>query len=152
MSCMESEHDEPLFTFLLGLSLPKLGQKKISSWKRYYGKIEFLGHNNVQNIWRQKDQGFLPKKTVPTLKHGDWSMMFTGSFDSWKTGQLIAIRGIMKSEDYIQVLDENLLQSAQNRRFSFQQDNNPKYTSKSVTVWLQKKEHYSFVIIVFNQF
>ncbi len=70
--------------------------------------------------------------------------MFWGCFSSRGTGQLIAIRGIMKSEDYIKILDENLQLSVQNldlsRQFTFQQDNDPKHTSKSVTVWLQKKK------------
>ena len=35
-------------------------------------------------------------------------MVFSGCFSSTETGQLIAIRGIMKSEDYIRILDENL--------------------------------------------
>lgn len=107
-------------------------------------KIELFGHNDVQKIWRKKGEAFLPKNTVATLKHGGGSMMFWGCFSSRGTGQLIAIRGIMKSADYIKILDENLQLSAQNlhlgRRFTFQQDNDPKHTSKSVTAWLQKKK------------
>ena len=45
----------------------------------------------------------------------------------------------MKSEDYIKFLDENLQLSAQGRWYTFQQDNDHKHTSKSVTVWLQRK-------------
>ena len=41
-------------------------------------------------------------------------MMFWGCFSSRGTGQLIAIEGIMKSEDYMKILDENLQLSAQN--------------------------------------
>ena len=56
----------------------------------------------------------------------------------------------MKSEDYIKILDENLQLSAQNFDlgwwFTFQQNNDPKRTSKTVTAWLQKKitEHMAF--------
>ena len=39
--------------------------------------------------------------------------MFWGCFRSTRTGQLIAIRGIMKSEGYIKILDKNLQLSAQ---------------------------------------
>ena len=41
-------------------------------------------------------------------------MMFCGCFSSRGTGQLIALRGIKKSEDYIKILDENLQLLAQN--------------------------------------
>ena len=60
------------------------------------------------------------------------------------TGQLIAMRAIMKSEDYIKTLDENLQLSVQNPnlswRFTFQQNNDHKHMFKSVTAWLQKKK------------
>ena len=56
----------------------------------------------------------------------------------WRTGQLIALRGIMKSEDDIKILDENLQLSVQNldlsQQFTFQQDNDPEHTSKLLTV------------------
>ena len=76
---------------------------------------------------------------MQTLKHGDSLMMFSKG-----TGQLIAITGIMKSEDYIKILDENVWLSVQNLDlgwwFNFQQDNDPKHTFKSVTTWLEKNK------------
>ena len=56
----------------------------------------------------REDKAFLPKNTVPTLKHGGSLIMFGAYLTQEGTGQLIAIRGIMKSEDYIKILDENL--------------------------------------------
>ena len=100
-------------------------------------------HNDVQKIWRKKVVRFLPKNTVPTLKHGGGLMMFWGCFRSRGTGQLIAIREIIKYEDYIKILDEILQLSVQNldlgQQFTFQLDNDPPHMSKSVTAWLQKK-------------
>lgn len=105
-------------------------------------KVELFGHNNVKKIWRKDGEAFLPKNTVPTVKHGGGSMMFWGCFSSAGPGKLIAIKGIMKSSDYITILDENLKQSAKDlrlgRRFTFQQDNDPKHTSKATTAWFQK--------------
>ena len=54
----------------------------------------------------------------------------------------MAIKGIMKSEHYIRILNENLKLSAQNlglgRRFILQQNNDPKHRSKSATAMLQR--------------
>ena len=101
-------------------------------------------HNDVHKIWHKKGEAFLPKNTVLTFEPGGGLMIFLGCFSSRGTGQLIAIRGIMKFVDCIKILDENLQLSEQNvdvdQQFTFQQDDDPKYTSKSVTVWLQKKK------------
>jgi hypothetical protein len=49
----------------------------------------------------------------------------------------------MNRAKYRKILDENLLQSAQDlrlgRRFIFQQDNNPKRTAKTMQEWLHNK-------------
>ena len=78
---------------------------------------------------------------MPILTHRSGSMMFWGCFNSRETQLLIVIRGIMKSVDYINILDENQQLSEQNLDkgmwFTFQQDNDHKQMSKSVTAWLQ---------------
>ncbi len=60
--------------------------------------------------------------------------MLWGCFSAAGTGRLVAIEGKMNAAKYRDILDENLLQSAQDlrlgRRFTFQQDNDPKYTAK----------------------
>ena len=49
----------------------------------------------------------------------------------------------MNAAKYREILDENLLQSAQDlrlgRRFAFQQDNDPKQTAERMQEWLRDK-------------
>ncbi len=65
--------------------------------------------------------------------------MLWGCFSAAGTGRLVAIEGKMKAAKYRDILDENLLQSAQHlrlgRRFTFQQDNDPKHSAK-IMEWL----------------
>ena len=69
--------------------------------------------------------------------------MLWGCFSVAWTGRLVRIEGRMNGAKYREILEENLPQSAQDlrlgRRFTFQQDNDPKYTAKTMQEWLQEK-------------
>ena len=84
-----------------------------------------------------------PSNTIPTVKHGGSSIMLWGCFSAAETGSLVRIEGTMNGAKYRQIFDENLLQSANNlrmgRRFTFQQDNDPKHTAKATLEWLYNK-------------
>ena len=69
--------------------------------------------------------------------------MLWGCFSAAGTGRLVRIEGKMNGAKYREILDENLLQSAQDlrlgRRFTFQQDNDPMHTAKTMQEWLRDK-------------
>ena len=97
-------------------------------------KMELFSHSSSQYVWRKKNEAFKAKNTIPTVKHGGGSLMFWGCFSAKGVGALVRVNGIMKKEDYRDILEVNLKQSARNlgigRRWIFQQDNDPKHTSK----------------------
>uniref|UniRef100_A0AAZ3QRW0 Tc1-like transposase DDE domain-containing protein n=1 Tax=Oncorhynchus tshawytscha TaxID=74940 RepID=A0AAZ3QRW0_ONCTS len=64
-----------------------------------------------------------------------------GCFSAAGTGRLVRIE--MNGAKYREILDENLFQSTQDprlgHRFTFQQDNVPKHTDKTMQEWLRDK-------------
>ena len=64
-----------------------------------------------------------------------WWWQILTSFPAAGTGRLVRIKGKMNGAKYKEILDENLLQSAQDLRlglrFTFQQQNDPKHTAKT---------------------
>ncbi len=91
-------------------------------------------------MWRKPGTAHHLSNTVPTVKHGGGSIMLWGCFSAAGTGRLVAIEEKMNAAKYRDILDENLLQSAQDlrlgRRFTFQQDNDPKHKAKITKEWL----------------
>src|SRR4029434_1027046 len=61
-------------------------------------------------------------------------------------GHLVRIHGIMDSIKYQQILNENLTASARKlkmgRGWTFQQDNDPKHTSKSTQKWFTVSRYW----------
>ncbi len=111
-------------------------------------KVELFGLNSKWYVWRKPGTAHHLSNTVPTVKHGGGSIMLWGCFSAAGTGRLVAIEGKMNAAKYRDFLDENLLQSAQDlrlgRRFTFQQDNDPKHTAKITKEWL----HNNFVTVL----
>uniref|UniRef100_A0A9J7WXV5 Transposase n=1 Tax=Cyprinus carpio carpio TaxID=630221 RepID=A0A9J7WXV5_CYPCA len=103
-------------------------------------KMERFGLNSKRYVWRKPGTAHHLSNTVPTVKHGGGSIMLWGCFSAAGTGRLVAIEEKMNAAKYRDILDENLLQSAQDlrlgRRFTFQQDNDPKHTAKITKEWL----------------
>ena len=99
-------------------------------------KIELFGLIAKHHIWRKPG-------TIPTVKHGGGSILLRGCFSVTGTRRLVRIEGKMNGAKYREILDENLLQRAQDlrlgRRFTFQQVKNPKHTAKTTQEWLWDK-------------
>uniref|UniRef100_A0A8C5QEC7 Transposase n=1 Tax=Leptobrachium leishanense TaxID=445787 RepID=A0A8C5QEC7_9ANUR len=106
-------------------------------------KLERFGPMDQRYVWRRKNKAYEEKNTLPTVKHGGGSIMLWGCFASAGTGKLQRVQSTMNSLQYQEILDDNVMQSVTNltlgRLWTFQQDNDPKHTSKSTRAWLQFK-------------
>ena len=106
-------------------------------------KIEVFGLNAKHYVWQKTNTVHDPEHTIPTVKHGVGSIMLWGCFSSAGTGKLVWVDGKMDGAKYRTSLEENLWESAKNlrlgRRFTFQQDNNPKHTARATMEWFRSK-------------
>ena len=72
----------------------------------FEAKIEPFGLNAMRHFRRKHG-------TIPTVKHGGGSIMLWGCFSAVGTGRQVRIKEKMNGANYREILDENLLQSAQ---------------------------------------
>ena len=106
-------------------------------------KFKLFGSHRRQYIRRKVNERFNPDCIVPTLKHGGGSVMVWGCFSHAGVGQLEKIEGIMKKEQYHSILQRHAIPSGMHligHGFIFQQDNDPKHTSKLCTSYLERKK------------
>ena len=127
-------------------------RKPLLSARHMKGRIEFasFGVNSKWYVWRKPGTAHHLPNTTPTVKHGGGgSIMLWGCFSAAGTGRLVAIEGKMNAAKYRDILEENLFQSALDlrlgRRFTFQQDNDPKHTAKITKEWLRKTTLWPFL-------
>ncbi len=73
---------------------------------------------------------------LPTLKHGGGSVMVWGCMSAAGTGELQFIEGTMNANMCCDILKQSMIPSLRRlgRRAVFQQDNDPKHTSKMLRV------------------
>lgn len=93
-------------------------------------------------VWREPKKGLKNKNLVPTIKHGGGSIMLWGCFSYYGVGNLVVIKGKMNAAKYIDILAKNLFISAEKMNlnsFIFQQDNDPKHTSKLANEFFEER-------------
>lgn len=106
-------------------------------------KIVLVGSKGRrQFVRRPPNTEFKPQYTLKTVKHGGASIMIWGCFSYYGVGPVYRIPGIMDQFGYIRILEDVMLPYAEEEmplKWVFQQDNDPKHTSKRAKAWFQNQ-------------
>jgi transposase len=112
--------------------------KDNSYWKRILwsdeSKFNLFGSDGKIKVWRRVGEELKDECLQPTVKYGGGNVKVWGCMSSNGTGNLVFIDDTMDRFLYVDILKNNLKQSVKKlklgRNFIFQQDNDPKHTSK----------------------
>ena len=86
-----------------------------------------------KNVWQEPNTALAQKNIRSTFKSGRGVLVW-GCFAYMEVGKIAFIDGNFKSNDYIKILEDNLLDTIRHLKleddFIFQQDNDSKHTSQ----------------------
>ena len=118
----------------------------VEDWKRVFWsdetKINRLGSDGKQWVWKPIGAGLIEREVQGTVKFDGGNIMVWGCM-SWEgVGNLAEIEGRMDANQYVKILGDHLLSSMEESEISledliFQQDNDPKHTSKTAKQWFE---------------
>jgi len=116
----------------------------VDDWRRVIfsdeTKINIWGSDGCQFSWKRPGDPIQPHHLDLTVKHGGGSLMMWGCMTYSGIGYGCQIDGIMKADDYCRILSTSLKDTLEYWQFDkdnviFQQDNDPKHTSKQAKEW-----------------
>jgi len=120
----------------------------VDDWKRVVwsdeSKFNRFQSDGKQYCWLRPGEKIQRHHVKQTVKHGGGNIMVWGCFTWWHVGRLHLIDGIMRIEDYLQILQTNLTNFIEKCAYPeteivFQQDGDPKHTAKIVKEWIESK-------------
>ena len=122
----------------------------VEDWKRVLWsdetKINGIGSDGRVYTWKQKGEPLSDRTTTPTVKHGGGNNLMVWGCMGWNgVGKLTEVQGIMNAQQYCDILDDGLAESFEKLEVPeeeriFQQDNDPKHTSKKATQWFDDND------------
>lgn len=106
-------------------------------------KFMMFGSDGTRYVRRPVGSRNDPKYQLPTMKHGGGNVMVWGCFSRDQIGPLHWIKGIMDQHMYKDIIANKMIPHARakmQRGWIFQQDNDPKHTSKLVSEFFKSKK------------
>lgn len=118
--------------------------KPLEFWKNVIfsdeSKFNIFGSDGKKTVWRKPNTSLQIKNLIPTIKHGGGHIMIWGCMSFNGVGEMTFIEGNMNAKQYIDILRDNLSNSALKlgipNSYYFQQDNDPKHTAYITRLWL----------------
>lgn len=112
-------------------------------------KINRFHSDGLQMVWVPKGEGLTPRTIKPTVKFGGGGIMVWGCMTWFGVGKLGKVQGLLDAKQFIEILDANLVPtldaaichpSIPSGQLYFQQDNDPKHTSRVAKSWFEGKK------------
>lgn len=105
-------------------------------------KINLFGYDGPQKVWRKAGEEYQEKCLMPTVKHGGGGVLLWGCMTAKGVGEIHFINGIMDSQVYCDILKAKMLPTLRSlgRQGLFQQDNDPKHSSRMTKAFLKKEK------------
>lgn len=105
-------------------------------------KINRLGSDGRKWVWKEPSSKLTAQHVNGTVKFGGGSLMIWSCMTASGVGYVCGIDGRMNAEDYTHILNTDLLDTLENYGLEtdniiFQQDNDPKHTSRLATQWFE---------------
>jgi DDE superfamily endonuclease len=106
-------------------------------------KINCIGSDGRKWAWKKAGEGLSDRLVEGTVKFGGGSVMMWGCMTWDGVGMACKIDGKMDANLYVQILEDELQQTLVDYGFTpediiFQQDNDPKHTSRKAKEWLRE--------------
>ena len=121
----------------------------MEDWKRVVwsdeNKINRIGSDGRKWVWKKQGEGLSNRLVKGTLKFGGGNIMMWGCFGWDGVGYATKIDGKMDAELYVSILEDDLQDSLDwwgktIPDIEFQQDNDPKHTSKLAKEWFKNHD------------
>ena len=105
--------------------------------------FHLFGSDGMEWCWRNPEQCLDPRFTKKKVKHSNGKVVVWEMITPYGVGHIVRIEGNLNKELYYEILQDDLLGIYQDLGLDyhdryFQQDNDPKHTSKFAQAWFHK--------------
>jgi len=97
-------------------------------------------------VWKKRGEPISNRTTSPTVKHGGGGNLMVWGCMGWSgVGKLTEVQGIMDKHQYCAILEDGVMESfevlaMEEGEMYFQQDNDPKHTSRLADEWFEDND------------